>query len=208
MKPPEPRQLILWALLAAPAVATAARYAADAISYGEVIHATGVWSVRLLIVTLAVSAVRLGFPRAAWAGWLMRRRRDLGVATFGYALFHLAVYLARKIELPILILREGLEPGMAAGWIAFLGFAALAATSNDASVRRLGRAWKRLHRLVYPAAALTVAHWLLTAFELRDGLIHAGLLGAVLAAGMALRRRRSAARPDRHSGDERRAPPP
>lgn len=194
MKPPAPYQLIFWALLILPAAVIAARYATDAMSYGEVIHATGVGSVQLLIVTLAVSPLRLAFPRAAWTMWLARRRRDFGVATFGYASFHLAVYLARKAELPILIVREGLDPGMAGGWIAFVGFAALAITSNDGSVRGLGRGWKALHRLVYPAAALTAAHWLMTAFELRDGLIHAAILAALLATRIALRRRRRAAK--------------
>lgn len=181
-------------MLALPAAVVAARYAADAMSYGEVIHATGVWSVQLLIVTLAASPLRLAFAQAAWTRWLVRRRRDFGVATFGYAAFHLAVYLARKAELPILIVREGLEPGMAVGWIAFLAFAALAVTSNDAAVRRLGRGWKTLHRLIYPAAALTSAHWLMTAFELRDGVIHTAILAALLATGIALRRRRPGAK--------------
>ena len=189
-------QLGLWALLAAPGVADAVRYATDAIGYGEALQASGVWSVRLLIVTLAVSAVRLGFPKARWAGWLMRRRRDLGVATFGYAAFHLGIYLARKAPAPELIVREGLEPGMAVGWIAFAMFAALAATSNDASVRWLGRGWKGLHRWVYAGAALTAAHWLLTAFELREGLIHAAALVVAVVAGWALRlRRRISSRP-------------
>lgn len=194
MKPPAPHQLILWALLVLPAAVIAAGYARDGMSYGEVIHATGVWSVQLLIVTLAVSPLRLAFPRAAWAMWLVRRRRDFGVATFGYALLHLAVYLARKAELPILIVREGLEPGMAAGWIAFVAFAMLAITSTDASVRGLGRGWRALHRLIYPAAALTAAHWLMTAFELRNGLIHAAILAGLLAARIALRRRRPGAK--------------
>lgn len=194
MKPPAPHQLILWALLVLPAAVIAARYATGAMSYGEVIHATGVWSVQLLIATLAVSPLRLAFPRATWAMWLVQRRRDFGVATFGYASFHLGVYLARKAELPILIVREGLDPGMAVGWIAFVAFAALAITSNDASVRGLGRGWKALHRVIYPAVALTAAHWLMTAFELRDGLIHASILAGLLATRIALRRRRRAAK--------------
>jgi len=189
---PAPQQLILWAVLALPGAVVAARYVAGGVSYGEVIHATGVWSVQLLIATLALGPLRRVWPRAAWTLWLIRRRRDLGVASFGYALLHLAVYLARKAELPILIVREGLEPGMAVGWIAFAAFAALTITSNDASVRRLGRGWKTLHRLVYPAAALAAAHWLMTAFALRDALIHAGLLAGLLAARIALGRLRPA----------------
>jgi sulfoxide reductase heme-binding subunit YedZ len=190
LKPPTPQQLILWLLLVLPAAVIAARYATETVGYGETLHASGVWSVRLLIVTLAVSPLRRAFPRAAWTMWLARRRRDFGVATFGYAMFHLAVYLERKAELPILIVREGLEPGMAVGWIAFLALAALAITSNDAAVSGLGRGWKPLHRLIYPAAALTAAHWLMTAFELRDGAIHAAILASLMAARIALRRRR------------------
>jgi sulfoxide reductase heme-binding subunit YedZ len=194
LKPPAPHQLILWALLVLPAAVVTARYATDGMSYGEVIHATGVWSVQLLIVTLAVSPLRLALPRTAWTLWLVRRRRDFGVATFGYTLLHLAVYLVRKAELPILIVREGLELGMAVGWIAFVAFAALAITSNDASLRILGRGWKALHRLIYPAAVLTAAHWLMTAFDLRVGLIHAAILAGLLAARVAPRRRRPGAK--------------
>ncbi len=190
MKPPPPSQLILWILLVLPAAAILARYAIDAASYGEVIQQTGVLSVQLLILTLAVTLLPLALPRSGWSLWLVRRRRDLGVATFGYALCHLAVYLERKAELPILIVREGLEPGMALGWIAFAAFTALAVTSNDASVRALGPGWKALHRLVYPAAALTMGHWLLTAFELRNGLAHAAVLAGLIMGRLALRRGR------------------
>lgn len=190
MKPPSPSQLVLWTLLALPGAADAVRYAGGGLGYGEVLQASGAWSVRLLIVTLAIGPLRLAFPRAGWAGWLTRRRRDLGVATFGYALFHLGVYLARKAPAPELIVREGLEPGMLVGWIAFVVFLALAVTSNDASVRALGRRWKALHRWVYAGAALTMAHWLTTAFELREGLLHGAVLVTVVAIGTGLRLRR------------------
>jgi sulfoxide reductase heme-binding subunit YedZ len=65
------------------------------------------------------------------------------------------------------------------GWIAFLIFAALAITSNDASVRLLKRGWKKLHMLVYLGALLTFAHWVLTAFDPLLGYIHAGVLAAI-----------------------------
>jgi sulfoxide reductase heme-binding subunit YedZ len=188
---------LLWTLLAAPAAWIAYAYAIDALSYGEVIHVTGDTSVKLLIITLAATPARLMFPRAGWAMWLLRRRRDFGVAVFGYALFHLAVYLARKAALGLdAIIREGLEPGLLTGWIAFALFLPLAVTSNDASVRWLKRAWKRLHRLVYPAAALTFAHWLLEAFTLESALIHGGVLAALEAIRLVLSyRRRTQAKP-------------
>lgn len=168
----------LWALLAVPAAIILYRYGVDAMSYGEVVHATGEWSARLLIATLAVTPMRLAFPKARWPAWLVRSRRALGVATFAYALLHTLVYLVRKSDLARIV-EEGLEPGLLTGWIALLVFLVLAATSNDASVRWLGRAWKRLHRLVYVGAALTFAHWLLVAFDMTRGLIYLAILVAL-----------------------------
>jgi methionine sulfoxide reductase heme-binding subunit len=135
--------------------------------------------VRLLVAALAVTPLRRVFPRAGWAQWLVRRRRDLGVAVFAYAALHLAIYLVRKAPAPELILREALDAGMALGWIAFVLFAVLAATSNDASVRGLGRRWKALHRWVYAAAALTIGHWVMTAFDPLAGWIYGAVLLAL-----------------------------
>ena len=188
MKPlPAPRAA-LWALLAAPAAVIAWRYATDSMSYGEVVHATGEWSVWLLIVTLAATPARMIFPRARWAIWLVRERRGLGVAVFGYALFHLCVYAWRKADLA-LIMNEAKDPGLLTGWIAFALFVALALTSNDLAVSRLGRNWKRLHRLVYAGAALTLIHWLLTAFSPTQALFHAGVLAVIVALRLAMGRR-------------------
>jgi len=166
---------VLWALLAIPAAIVIYRYWSGDMVYGEVVHASGQWSAGLLIATLAVTPVRLAFRRARWPSWLVRRRRALGVATFGYALLHTLVYLARKKDLSRIV-EEGLEPGLLTGWIALLVFLVLAVTSNDASVRRLGPGWKRLHRLVYLGAALTFAHWLLTAFDMTRGVIFLAVL--------------------------------
>ncbi|HTK34421.1 MAG TPA: ferric reductase-like transmembrane domain-containing protein [Caulobacteraceae bacterium] len=185
MKRPTPDQLVLWPLLAAPPAVVLVLYARDAMSYGQVLHFTGDWSVRLLILALAVTPLRLMFPRAPAMRWALRRRRDVGVAAFGYAAFHLAAYLAHKMS-PALILQEGKEADLATGWLAFLIFCALAATSNDAAVRALKRNWKRLHRMVYVAAVLAFAHWLMTAFELRDAVVHAGVLATLEAARILL----------------------
>ena len=58
-------------------------------------------------------------------------------------------------------------------------FVPLAITSNDVSVRRLRRLWKRLHRWVYAAALLTFAHWVITAYDPTAGLIHLAVLAAL-----------------------------
>jgi sulfoxide reductase heme-binding subunit YedZ len=167
-----------WLLLALPAAITVYGYARGSIFYGEVLHSTGELGARLLIATLAVTPLGLAFPRAAWTRWLKARRRYLGVAAFGYSLMHAAVYLERQGDVER-IAADALATGMWTGWLALLVMLVLAATSNDASVRKLRGRWKWLHRGVYAAAALTFAHWILTAFDPIPGWIHLGVLVAL-----------------------------
>ena len=127
---------------------------------------------------MAVTPLRLMFGRRGWIRWCIQRRRYFGVASFGYAALHTVVYLIRTGAFGD-ILAEAAEPGLLTGWIALAIFVPLAVTSNDASVRRLRRLWKRLHRWVYAAAVLTFAHWVLTAFDPVPGLIHLGVLAAL-----------------------------
>ena len=155
---------LLWLIFAAPAGWLLGRYLTDMISYGQFIHGSGQWSVGFLLAALAVTPLRRLAPRAAWPRFLMRQRRAMGVACFGYAALHTLVYLERKWGAG-LILPEAREPDLLTGWIALFIFFLLAATSNNTSVRVLGRGWKTLHRLVYPGAALTFAHWLMTTFD-------------------------------------------
>ena len=168
----------LWLLLALPAAVTIVRYSTGATFYGEVVHSTGQLSAQLLILTMAVTPLRLMFGRLGWIRWLIQRRRYFGVASFGYAALHTVVYLIRTGAFGD-ILVEAVEPGLLTGWIALAIFVPLAVTSNDASVRRLRRLWKRLHRWVYAGAVLTFAHWVLTAFDPVPGLIHLGVLAAL-----------------------------
>ena len=164
MTTPQTARLLVWAFLAAPAAILLQRYLTGAIFYGEVVHRSGQWAVYTLLLALAVSPLRLLWRGRAWSGWLLRNRRYFGVASFAYAALHTAVYLQRKGDLER-VLAEALEPGLGTGWVALALFVPLALSSNDASVRWLRRGWKRLHRLVYPAAFLVMAHWLLTAFD-------------------------------------------
>lgn len=168
-------RLLVWALLAAPMAWMLFGYASDRIFYGELLHASGELSARLLILTLAVTPLRLMFPGSTWTNWLHRQRRYLGVASFAYAFLHTAVYIERKQSLS-LILDEAGEFYMWTGWTALLLFAVLALTSNDAAARRLKKIWKKLHRWVYAAALLTFLHWIFSAFDFVPGLVHLGVL--------------------------------
>lgn len=185
--------VLLWALLAVPALWWVLGYTTGAMAYGQFIHATGDLAAQLLIVVMAITPLRLMAPRASWAAWLAKRRRDIGVATFCYAALHATIYLIRKANLN-LIVEEGTELDLLTGWFAFTIFAALAITSNDVSLRLLKRAWKTLHRLVYFAALATFAHWVLTAFDPFVGYVHAGVLAAIEALRLILQTQHSRAR--------------
>ena len=139
------------------------------------------------MATLAVTPLRLVFKRSGLTLWLMRRRREIGVASFGYAALHTAIYLVRKGS-PEYVLAEFTTPYMLAGWAALALFVPLALTSNDVSVRLMKRGWKRLHRLVYPAAVLTFLHWVWSAFDPTTAWIHVGILAAIEIVRIALQR--------------------
>jgi sulfoxide reductase heme-binding subunit YedZ len=168
----------LWLLLSAPLVILINGYAADRIFYGEIVHASGEWSARLLLVALAASPMRLLFPYAGWTRWLMRNRRYFGVATFFYALLHTIVYVGRQATVSKVV-EDSLSFEMWTGWLALLLFFLLALTSNDYSVRRLRSAWKKLHRWVYAAAILSFLHWIFIAFNFIPGVVHLSVLIAL-----------------------------
>ena len=181
---------LLWLILSLPGLWIAWRWTMtpDLYGYGHAIGDTGDWAAWLLMATLAVTPLRLIFRKRGWAIWLMRRRRDIGVASFAYALGHTLAYLVRKGS-PEFVLAEFSTPYILAGWIAFALFLPLAITSNDISVRRLKRSWKRLHRLVYPAAILTFLHWVWSAFDPTTAWIHVGILAAIEIVRIALQQR-------------------
>ncbi|MBX6323450.1 MAG: ferric reductase-like transmembrane domain-containing protein [Rhodospirillaceae bacterium] len=117
---------------------------------------TGLWTLRLLVITLAVTPLRqiLRMPQ------LVPLRRLIGVGTFCYACLHLGAYLALKGFDPAIVAGELRQfVPLPLGLTVFAILSALAATSSDAMVRRLGgRRWQRLHRAVYAAIAVAILH--------------------------------------------------
>ena len=156
--------------------------------YGHAISDSGLWAAWLLMATLAVTPIRLLFRKAGFAIWLMRRRRDLGVASFVYAAAHTLIYVWKKASLAS-VLAELEQAYLIAGWLALALFVPLALTSNNISVRAMKRGWKRLHRLVYPAAILTFLHWVWSAFDPTTAWIHVGILAAIEGLRVWLQRR-------------------
>lgn len=170
----------LWLVLALPGLWIGWRWlmTPDEYGYGHAIGESGDWAAWLLMATLAVTPIKLLFRKQAWAIWLMRRRRDLGVASFAYAAGHTVMYLWKKGSLG-LVLAELDQDFILVGWLALALFVPLAVTSNDLSMRMLKRSWKSLHRLVYPAAVLTFLHWVWSAFDPTTAWIHVGILAAI-----------------------------
>lgn len=170
----------LWLVLALPGLWIGWRWlmTPDEYGYGHAIGESGDWAAWLLMATLAVTPIKLLFRKQGWAIWLMRRRRDLGVASFAYAAGHTVMYLWKKGSLG-LVLAELDQDFILVGWLALALFVPLAVTSNDLSMRMLKRSWKSLHRLVYPAAVLTFLHWVWSAFDPTTAWIHVGILAAI-----------------------------
>jgi len=123
------------------------------------LHPTGEFSARFLIITLILTPMRMLFPGSGFWRWMLQRRRYFGVAAFAYAALHTLLYI---VDLGTLhaILGDALAIGIWTGWLAFFVFVPLALTSNDWSVKRMGPNWKRLQRWVYVAAVGTLLHWI------------------------------------------------
>ena len=170
-------RFFIWVLLALPSlpmigVLAAGQPAPDGRPVTEVLlHPTGEFSARFLIITLMLTPLRMLFPSSGFLRWMMQRRRYFGVAAFAYAAFHTVLYIIDMGTLRA-ILGEALAIGIWTGWLALFVFLPLAATSNDWSVRALGPAWKTLQRWVYVAAVATLLHWIFVHNTLGPALVH------------------------------------
>jgi sulfoxide reductase heme-binding subunit YedZ len=126
----------------------------------ELEHALGLWALRFLVASLMITPLR----QVAWLN-LLRYRRALGLLAFYYAVLHLTTYLVldQALDLRAIIADILKRPYITIGMTCFVILVPLAITSNNAMVRRLGgKAWTKLHRLVYLAAILAVLHFLMS----------------------------------------------
>lgn len=123
----------------------------------DLIHRTGYWALVFLLVTLAVTPL----ARAGRLSGLIEVRRMLGVGACVYAATHILLFVADQMfDLWKVATEIALRLYLTVGFIALVGMMALAATSTDAMVRRLGsRRWQRLHQLVYGIALLALIHF-------------------------------------------------
>ena len=122
----------------------------------ELIHGTGLWMVRLVMISLAITPARAVFD---WPKLLLVRRM-VGVAALAYGLAHLSLYIVdENFHLSTVVSEIVHRFYLTIGFIALVGLSVLGATSTDAAVRRLGRRWKTLHRTLYPITVLALLHY-------------------------------------------------
>jgi len=158
-----------------------------------VTHFTGRTAIIILFITLTVTPIR------RITGWnpLIKVRRLIGLFAFFYATIHFLIYAVFDRELSLAGLGEDIakRPWITVGFTVFLILLTLAITSPQAMVRKLGKRWQTLHRLIYPAAGLAVLHF--TWAQKKDislPLIYAGVLAVILASRLVLRARKAVRR--------------
>ena len=153
---------------------------------------TGIWALRLLLLTLGITPLR---RLTGWNG-LIRYRRMLGLFTFFYASVHLTVYLV--IDLggfwSQIFAEIAKKPYITVGFAAWLLLIPLAATSTRGMMRRLGRRWGQLHKLVYAIGVLAILHFVWQVkfgqtIAVREPVVYAAILAALLLARWRPRRR-------------------
>ena len=175
----------------------------DPVEY--ILHSTGKTALNLLLITLLVT------PARQLGGWppLVRLRRMLGVFSFFYAALHVLTYAVLDLGLDFATLGEDIvkRPYITVGFTALVILLALAATSTNGMMRRLGRRWQKLHRLVYVAAILGVWHfWWQVKADIREPLLYAAMLAVLL--GYRVVRSRTARELARRFTEARTSAPP
>jgi len=156
-----PLKAVVLAAAFVPGLVYAARWLGDDLGsrpLNEAIHGTGLWAVRILMISLAIT------PFARMLDWtkLLLVRRIAGVSAMTYGLIHLSLYFVdQKFALLTIASEILLRFYLTLGFVALLGLTALGVTSTDAMTRRMGKWWKRLHRLAYPIGVLALWHYFL-----------------------------------------------
>ena len=153
----------------------------------EITKETGTWTLRFVVLTLAITPVR------KLTGWnlLVRYRRMLGLFAFFYGTLHLVTYIWLDQFFDVASITKDVlkRPFITVGFAAFLLMVPLALTSTTGWIRRLGgKNWQALHRLVYATAVLGVVHyWWLVKADISRPLAYGAIIGTLLAARLAVR---------------------
>ncbi|MEX2272543.1 MAG: protein-methionine-sulfoxide reductase heme-binding subunit MsrQ [Vicinamibacterales bacterium] len=156
-------------------------------------HQTGQWALRLLLITLAITPLR------RLSGWnrAIAFRRMLGLFAFFYAILHLSIWVVFDHYFKVSTMVEDVvkRPFITAGSIALLLMVPLALTSTTWAIRRLGRRWQQMHRLIYVSATAAVLHFIWKEkVIINETLMYAGILAVLLGIRVVFALRKRAAR--------------
>jgi len=146
----------------------------------ELLHRCGLWGLNFLLITLAVTPLR----RISGWNWLLRFRRMFGLFAFFYLCLHFTVYAWLDQRFDLAAIGEDIleRPYITLGITGLLLLIPLAITSTSGMMRRLGRRWTVLHRLVYVVAILGCWHfWWQVKKDISEPLIYAAILAVLLA---------------------------
>jgi sulfoxide reductase heme-binding subunit YedZ len=155
----------------------------DPVKTGE--HLLGAWTLRFVLLTLAITPIR----RITNWNWLAKHRRTLGLFAFGYGTLHLLTWALVDVQIGIseFVTWQDIKtdilkrPYITIGMTALLLMVPLAATSTKGMIRRLGKRWGQLHRLVYVVAVLGVIHyWMAVKLDIRGPAIYGAILALLL----------------------------
>jgi len=156
----------------------------------DITHRTGDWTLRFLLITLALTPLRYISGRTEF----IKLRRMVGLYTFFYVCLHFTTYLwlDQGFDLDEIIVDVVKRPYVTVGFTGFILLIPLAMTSTNAMMKRLGRNWKKLHQLVYVIGAFGVLHYLwLVKADVREPIIYAVILLILLGYREWIRRRTS-----------------
>lgn len=152
---------IVFALASAPALWLGFRAFTGRLSVNpieDITLTTGIWALRFLVITLAITPVR----RITGGNRIIQYRRMLGLFAFFYATLHVLTWIVLDLFFAWDLILDDIakRPFITMGMIAFVAMIPLAVTSTRGWIRRLGRNWQLLHRLVYVTAVAAAIHYL------------------------------------------------
>jgi sulfoxide reductase heme-binding subunit YedZ len=145
----------------------------------KITHQTGLWTLILLLVTLSITPLR----RITGVNWIIQYRRMIGLFAFFYGCLHLTTYvwLDQFFDFQSMLHDVYKRPFITAGFTGFLLMVPLALTSTQWSIRKLGKKWQILHRLIYFSALAGVVHFIwLVKKDIQEPLIYAIILGTLM----------------------------
>lgn len=145
----------------------------------RITHQTGLWTLILLLTTLAITPIR----RITGVNWIIQYRRMIGLFAFFYGFLHLMTYvwLDQFFDFHAMLKDIYKRPFITAGFTGFMLMLPLALTSTQWSIRKLGKKWQTLHRLIYFSVLAGVVHFIwLVKKDIQQPMIYAIILGVLM----------------------------